>query len=73
MSLTWTRGVLSVMEHLAHVDRLVAILLEQLREQDGMKRKVEVEVEIVLEQLEGISIKGSFSIFVILNVLEGEW
>ena len=62
-----------MMEHLAHVDRLVAILLEQLREQDGMKRKVEVEVEIVLEQLEGISIKGSFSIFVILNVLEGEW
>lgn len=62
-----------MVEHLAHIDRLVAILLEQLREQDGMKRKVEVEVEIVLEQLEGISIKGSFSIFVILNVLEGEW
>ena len=61
-----------MVEHLAHIDRLVAILLEQLREQDGMKRKVEV-VEIVLEQLEGISIKGSFSIFVILNVLEGEW
>ena len=58
-----------MMEHLAHVDRLVAILLEQLREQDGMKRKVEV-VEIVLEQLEGIS---SCSIFAILNVLEGEW
>ena len=58
-----------MVEHLAHIDRLVAILLEQLREQDGMKRKV----EIVLEQLEGISIKGSFSIFVILNVLEGEW
>ena len=55
-----------MMEHLAHVDRLVAILLEQLREQDGMKRKV----EIVLEQLEGIS---SCSIFAILNVLEGEW
>ena len=73
MCLTWTRGVLSVVEHLAHIDCLVAILLEQLREQDGMKRKVEVEVEIVLEQLEGISIKGSFSIFVILNVLEGEW
>ena len=62
-----------MVEHLAHIDRLVAILLEQLREQDGMKRNVEVEVEIVLEQLEGISIKGSFSIFVILNVLEGEW
>ena len=62
-----------MVEHLAHIDRLVAILLEQLREQDGMKRKVEVEVEIVLEQLEGISIRGSFSIFVILNVLEGEW
>ena len=62
-----------MVEHLAHIDRLVAILLEQLREQDGMKRKVEVEVEIVLEQLEGISIKGSFSFFVILNVLEGEW
>ena len=61
-----------MVEHLAHIDRLVAILLEQLREQDGMKRKVEV-VEIVLEQLEGISIKGSFSIFAILNVLEGEW
>ena len=61
-----------MVEHLAHIDRLVAILLEQLREQDGMKRKVEV-VEIVLEQLEGISIKGSFSISVILNVLEGEW
>ena len=59
-----------MMEHLAHVDRLVAILLEQLREQDGMKRKVEVEVEIVLEQLEGIS---SCSIFATLNVLEGEW
>ena len=49
-----------MVEHLAHIDRLVAILLEQLREQDGMKRKVEVEVEIVLEQLEGIS---SCSIF----------
>ena len=58
-----------MVEHLAHIDRLVAILLEQLREQDGMKRKVEV-VEIVLEQLEGIS---SCSIFAILNVLEGEW
>ena len=70
MSLTWTRGVLSVMEHLAHVDRLVAIRLEQLKRQNGMQRKVEFEVKIVLEQLEGIS---SCSIFAILNVLEGEW
>ena len=28
ISFTWTRGVLSVVEHLAHIDRLVAILLE---------------------------------------------
>lgn len=35
ISFTWTRGVLSVMEHLAHVDRLVAIRLEQLDEKDG--------------------------------------
>ena len=70
ISFTWTRGVLSVMEHLAHVDRLVAIRLEQLKRQNGMQWKVEFEVKIVLEQLEGIS---SCSIFAILNVLEGEW
>ena len=35
ISFTWTRGVLSVMEHLAHVDRLVAIILEQLGVKGG--------------------------------------
>ena len=63
ISFTWTRGVLSVMEHLAHVDRLVAIRLEQLKRQNGMQWKVEFEVKIVLEQLEGISIKGTFSTY----------
>ena len=51
ISFTWTRGVLSVMEHLAHVDRLVAIRLEQLKGKMGCSERLNLRLKLYLNNL----------------------